>query len=206
MTKRAWIAALLALVAAAGPVLASEALINLEWRPAAQTVNVGDPVSIGLYAVCDPGATQLFRAADIVFAWDPVYLHLLGIDNTGAVPLLSSVLPANDPYNLNGPTPPPTDGDGYYRAWASLGQPLTVTAAGSLLTTFKFTALAQTPQTVLSIPVSGGSPALDSRVLGSQEAGTIVTGTLGSAAVQILPEPGALGLLLVVLAVRQRGH
>lgn len=171
--------------AGAALTLAGGARINLEWRPLEQTVGVGAPVRIGLYAVCNPGETQLFRAADVVFAWDPNCLQFLGIDNTGAVPLLSSTLPANDPYHLNGPTVPPTDGDGYYLAWAHLGNPLIITDQGSLLTTFRFTALTPTPATLVTIPPFGGNPVLNTRVFGGQEAGQIVTGSLGTASVSI---------------------
>jgi hypothetical protein len=204
MAKSVSVAVGLVLVLAGQTAQAGPVLINLEWRAAAQTVHVGDGVNIGLYAVCDPGQPQLLRAADIVFTWDPAYLHLLGIDNGGAVPLMSSVLPANDPYHLNGPTLPPADGDGYYRAWANLGASLTVTEAGSLLTTFRFTALAQTPQTALSIAVSRGNPVLNTRILGSEEAGVVVTGRLGLADVTIVPEPTALGLLSAACLLYRR--
>jgi len=205
MTKRNWIVSLAVLIVVAGPVVAGLPPINLEWRPLTQTVNVGDTVGIGLYAVCDPGQTQLFRAADVVFTWDSGYLQLLGVNNTGAVPLLSSTLPANDPYNLNGPTPPPTDGDGYYLAWAFLGQPVQVDDQGALLTTFEFLALAETPQTIVSVATSGGNPVLYSRVFGGQEAGTIVTGTLGAATVTIVPEPATVVFLLApVVWLRRR--
>ena len=200
--------ALLALIVSglfAAPALAVVVPINLEWRPLNQTAVVNDVVGIGLYAVCDPNQTQLFRAADVVFTWDPGHLQFLGINNTGAVALLASNLPANDAYGLNGATPPPTDGDGYYLAWANLGDPLIVTDAGALLTTFQFRALAQTPATLLSLAVSGGNPALATRVLGSTEGGTIVTGTLGMpASVEILPEPASLVLAGMVLVLLRR--
>lgn len=184
-----------------------EPVINLEWRPSAQTVDVGDPVMIGLYAACNPGQAQLFRAADVVFTWNPAELQFLGVDNTlpGTAPLLSSNLPVNDVHGLNGPVLPPTDGDGYYLAWAALGEPITVSDAGTLLTTFRFTALAETPSSVIGIAASGGLPLLPTRVLGTTEAGTIVTGTLGSAAVEIVPEPAtALALVLLLSLPRRR--
>jgi len=203
MTTHNWMVSLAVLLVFTGPIAADETPINLEWRPITQTVNVGDPVAIGLYAVCNPGQTQLFRAADVVFTWDPGYLQLLGVNNAGAVPLLSSTLPANDPYNLNGPNPPPTDGDGYYLAWAFLGQPVQVSDQGALLTTFEFLALAETPQTIVSVATSGGNPVLNSRVFGGQEAGTIVTGTLGSGTVTIVAEPASLVFLLAPAAWRR---
>lgn len=166
---------------------ATEPLINVEFRPAVERTAPGYTFGLGLFLATNPGETQLFRAADVVFTWDPTKLQFLGIDNTGGAPLLSSTLPANDPYGLNGPTPPPTDGDGYYRAWAQLGAPLTITPSGTLLTTFRFRALAVMEGSPVTIAVSGGSPTLFTRVLGSAEAGTIVTGTLGSSSILIRP-------------------
>jgi hypothetical protein len=166
----------------------TEPLINLEWRPMTHTVAVGQPVDVGLYAVCNPGETQLMRAADVVFTWDPTKLQFLGINNTfpGTLPALSSTLPANDPYHLNGPTIPPTDGNGYYRWWANLGQPVTITDQGSLMTTFQFIALEATDSTIVDVADSGGDPLLYTRILGSSEAGTVVTGTLGSSDIRIV--------------------
>lgn len=206
---------LLTLVMAAAASADHQPYINLEWRQAAQTVQVGDTFGIGLYAVCDPGQTQLIRAADVVFQWDPTFLQLLGVTGSGAgtAPALSSELPVNDPYGLNGSTTPPNDGDGYFRWWAALGQPVTITEMGVLLTTFRFTALATTPATLVSLAISGGDPILDTRVFGGPEAGTIVTGTFGQATVtvrepgSVIPEPTAalLGLIgLSVLGLRPR--
>ncbi len=170
-----------------GAAAAAHPVINIEYRPAVERTAPGIEFALGLYLFTNPAETQLFRAADVVFTWDPTKLQFLGIDNTGGVPLLSSTLPLNDPYGLNGPTLPPADGDGYYRAWAQLGLPLTITDAGSLFTTFHFRALAVIEGTPVAIAVSGGNPTLFTRVLGSTEAGTIVTGTLGSANILIRP-------------------
>lgn len=173
---------------------AGEELINLEWRPDALTVEVGEPVALGLWAYTNPEETQLFRALDMVFTWDPTYLRLDGLDPTGAVDLLSSGFPPNDAYGLN-ELVPPQDGDGYYRAWAHLGQPIQVSPAGILLTTLEFTALTLTDGTLVDIAVSGGSPLLETTVWGGPDANTNVTGTLGETCVQIVPEPATLTLL-----------
>jgi hypothetical protein len=179
---------------------ADEVPINLEWRPATQTVYVGDTVEIGLYAVAAYD-DQLFRALDMVFTWDPDHLELLGVDDTGAVDLLYSGLPADDPYNLN-ETVPPEDGDGYYRAWANLGEPVVVTTAGVLLTTFQFTALSPACETVVDIPPSGGDPLLETTVWGGPGANTNVTGTLGDAEIEMLCMPRFAGRRLLVASNR----
>jgi hypothetical protein len=182
---------LVAVASAAAP--ADEILINLEWRPASQTVYVGDSVDIGLYAVVDHD-TQLFRALDMVFTWEPEYLGFLGLQDTGE--LWSSGFPTSGDHGLN-ESDPPQDGDGYYRAFTHAGDPIEITTAGYLLTTFQFTALAATPETLLDIPPSGGTPPpLETTVWGGPGANTDVTGTLGDAWVETLvPEPATLTLL-----------
>jgi hypothetical protein len=151
--------------------------INLEWRPTEQTVSVGETVNIGLYAVSDDETDQLFLAIDLGFAWDPLEMQLLGLDDTGALELDCSAFLV---HVLNEETPP-QDGDGYYAAWAPLFGPTpAATPEGALVTTFQFEALSQTPGTLLemleeyTIVFDGTIPGLD------------VTGTLGSAVVTIV--------------------
>ena len=188
-------ATLVVVVGLAAPAaMADEALINLEWRPDSPMVNVGDPVALGLWAYTDPEELQLFRALDMVFTWDPAYLQLDDLDDTGAVELLSSGFPSDDLYGLN-EFVPPQDGDGYYLAWAPLGEPIEVSPDGILLTTFEFTALSPTGGTLVDIAVSGGSPSLETTVWGGPNANTNVTGTLGETWVEIIPEPATLTLL-----------
>jgi hypothetical protein len=194
---------LLAVAAAAPAAPADEILINLEWRPASQTVYVGDAVDVGLYAVVDQN-TQLFRALDMVFTWEAEYLGFLGLEDTGE--LWSSGFPTNGDHGLN-ESDPPQDGDGYYRAFAAIGAPIEITTDGFLLTTFQFTALAPTPDTLVDILPSGGTPPpLETIVWGGPGANTDVTGRLGDAWVEVLiPEPATLILLaLAALTLRRR--
>lgn len=178
--------------------------IHLEFRPAESSVRVHDPVALGLWAFTSPGETQLFRALDMVFTWEPDFLQFEGLDSTGAVPLLSSGLPEADPHGLN-EVVPPRDGDGYYKAWAPLGAPISVTSAGVLLTTFVFTALLPNAETIVSPASSGGQPLLETTVWGGPDANTIVTGTLGRARIEIIPEPlSAIMLLLGGMIVSRR--
>ena len=147
-------------ISLAAPALAN---IDLELRPLSQTVSIGDTVNVGLYAVSDDDTDQLLQAVQVIISWDPNFLQLLGNDDTGAVPLLSSGFPANDPFNVN-EVVPPQDGDGMYVAFAPFGNPTAATPQGIRLTTFQFLALADTPQTLVDILASGGNP----------EGGTIV--------------------------------
>lgn len=179
--------------------------INLEFRPAAQSVSINQPVALGLWAYTEIGETQLFRALDMVFTWESEFLRLEALNQAGAAPLLSSGFPYADPYGLN-ETVPPQDGDGYYKAWAHLGQPILVTSDGVLLTTFVFRALMQTSATRVTIAPFGGEPPLETTVWGGPEANTIVTGALGFATVEVIPEPltGALLVLGGLLTIRPR--
>jgi len=158
--------------------------INLEWRPVNQTADLGSEVAVGLYAVSDNEQTQLMAAADVIFGWDPQHLTLIGIDNTGAVPLLISILPVVDPYHLNEAIPP-ADGDGFYLAYAYLGQPVGATPQGVLLTTFVFQAIAETHDTQVRVLPSGGSPEGHTVVYDGTVPGLDVTGTLGQASVTV---------------------
>ncbi len=177
------------------PVVALGASISLEWRPAAQSVSVGDSVNIALYAVSSEPTTLYLSSIQAVFRWDPSHLTLLGRDDTGRPPLWVYGF-ITDPYGLN-ESPVPADGDGLYVATASLGHSVGVTSAGTLLTTFLFRAIAPASQTLVSILPSGGRPAGESFV--ADDDGYRVTGALGEAAVTVVPEPGTLWLIGVVL-------
>lgn len=175
---------------------AAEIEVNLEWRPADQTVNVGDTVNIGLFAVADdPDLSQSMAAMDVIIFWDAMYLQLLGIDDTGGPGWLTSGFP-NDPYGLNEAIPP-QDGDGLYTAFAQFGDPVYATPEGALVTTFQFSALAETAGAALEILESAGLPLFETIVYSGDTPNLAITGTLGSALVTIVPEPGALSLLFL---------
>jgi len=179
----ATVAAVCLLLAGSYPQPAS-ALVNLEWRPAAQVVQVGDEVRIGLYAVSDNEADQLMAAMDVIIAWDPAYMELLGVDCEGCPNWLFSGF-MTDPFGLNEAIPP-QDGDGMYTALAPLGVPIPATPAGTRVTTFRFRALAVTEATVLDILESAGSPTGYTIVYDGTIPNTDVTGTLGNAEVTIV--------------------
>ncbi|MFN0135668.1 MAG: hypothetical protein ACKVS9_06060 [Phycisphaerae bacterium] len=161
------------------------AAINLEFRKPAQSVCVGDPVRIGLYAVSSDASTPVLAAIDLVFSWDPAYLDLQGVDGTGATTLFGSFFPPSDPFGLN-EVVPPQDGDGLYIAYAPLGTPVPATPAGTLITTFVFTAIANTPgPSFVTIEPTGGTPLIATNVWSGVEPGTPVTGTLDFARVGV---------------------
>ncbi len=74
-------AVVLLVLAAARP--AAVAAVDLVLRPGAVTFDVGEPVTIALFAVSDDGADQEFSGLDVVLTWDPTRLELVGVDNDG---------------------------------------------------------------------------------------------------------------------------
>lgn len=157
--------------------------VNLEWRPASQTIQKGQTVDIGLYAVGDE-PTDTLAAMDVIFAWESGFFQLQELDNTGAVPLMVSEFPTLLDYNLN-EVIPPQDGDGLYRAKVHLGTSMVPSTDGILLTTFRFLAGAANSGATLTILPTGGDNGV-TVVFGSDVPGDDVTGTLGSATVEIL--------------------
>ncbi len=176
----------------------SQAAIHLEWRPAAQVVNVGATVNVGLYAVSDSALDQSLSAADVILDWDPFYLALTGVNDNGPYAWLSSGFPPDG--GLDGLNNTWLDGNALYLAMAQLGSPAQATPAGLLVTTFQFTALNETPATPLAIPGSMGQ-FTHSRVFDGETPGLEVQGDLGGATVTIIPEPGMLALVAAGLAV-----
>ena len=199
---------LLAAIALVAMPSTATANINLELRPAVQVATVGQTVDLGLFVVSDDLTTQFTNLVWVKFSWNTLLLQLTGLDQTGATPLLNSHFPLADPFgNINGGVSPPVNSPGFYEAQAFLGPANNVPATplGTLLTTFKFTALGLTPLTTVSI-IPGANPSEPSRVFGPVP-NSNVTGTLGSAAITIIPEPSGFALLLlgaVMSQVRRR--
>ena len=162
-------------------------VIHLELRPPFQTVDPGNTVDIGLYAVSDEGE-QGFSALNIVFAWNPTCLELLGLDHSGAVPLGWSYLPAGDPFGVN-EIVPPADGNGLYIATSpGPGMPVMTNEEGVLIVTFQFQAIESTPHTevellpYITIP---GYPICITEVYDDDIPGLNILGTISNATVEI---------------------
>ncbi len=195
-------AVILCIVAAA----TAGAEVNLEFRPVASTINIGDTAQIGLYATWDgSGLGQTASAIEVAFGWDTSYLSLLGIDGTGGAALISSGFPAAGSGGLN-EAALPADGDGFYLAFASLGSPIdTTVAGGALVTTFLFQGLNLTPGTSIDMFAAAGSPIVETRVFDGAIPNTVVTGSLSGTSITIIPSPGGLALLgISALAIRRR--
>lgn len=181
-------------------------LINLEFRPSFQSVNVGSVVNIGVYA-STAFSTRTLASYDLIFSWDPTFLQLTGVDSTGGVPMATNTFFNAAATGGINESVPPADGTGMLTGFAIPGpaNAPVATTAGILLTTLKFNALALTPSTPLTILTSAGSPTKFSMVVDGQQANLDVTGTFSNAAVQIVPAPAAgAGLLIGVLALGRR--
>lgn len=177
----------------------ADAAIGLELRPSFQVANVGDTVSFGLYAVADGGVSQNLAAVQVVLGWNPTYLQMMSNSKSGAVTLLTSAFTSPDPHGLN-ESSLPQDGNALYLGFAGLGSPVTATPAGVLLTTLRFEALAPVAFTPVDLLVSGGNPVGFTTVFDGTVPNLNVTGSLAGGGVQIVPGPGALGVLGVGLA------
>jgi hypothetical protein len=166
----------------------AHAEIDLEWRPSEPTVIVGDIVRLGLYAVSDDETDQSIAAMDVLLAWEPEFLELLGKEDNGPYEWLFSGFP--DDSGLDGLNDTWLDGDAFYSALARFGAPAFATPEGLLVTTMQFQALAETPGTELTIPEHLGEFSY-TRVYDGEIPGKDVHGELGSATIIILSEvPG----------------
>src|SRR5262249_37764671 len=138
---------------------AARAAISLDWQPNLQTVNVGNVVSVGLYAISDGSPpNQSMLSLDVILNWDPSKLQLLSLTNNSPYGWSQSQFPNDcglDGMNGNPVCPaytglPANDGNAFYRALGTSGQagtPAYATPAGLLIATFNFLAVAQTPST-----------------------------------------------------------
>jgi len=159
---------------------AAGGVVNVELRPASQSVNVGDTVEIGLFAVSADGPDQPVGFFGAVITWDAAALALIDHVDTGTFAWSSSSFPS-DPAGVNNAF---VDGDAYYQAtvWPD-GPYAMASAAGSLITTLRFTAFSSSTAStsVRVIPCVG---ATCTRVLNKHpfDAGvTDVTGAIGPA-------------------------
>lgn len=182
--KRSYLVLLVTLFA--GGLLAvapeAQALIDLEWRPACQTVDPGQPVEIGLYAVSDDLTDQSMAAMDVIINWDNEVMQLTGVNNTGPYVWAFSGFP--DDSGLDGLNNTWDNGVALYSAFAQLGVPAYATPDGLLVTTFQFSTTAQPGFNWLRILTAVGQYS-SSRVFDGTVPGLEVQGGLGRATVGV---------------------
>ncbi len=191
----------------------ASAAINLEWRPALISVPVGTSFSVGLYAVSDDASNQSMASVDAILDWSPAFVKLTGVTNNSPYAWISSNFPNDcglDGLNANPVCPSysgltANDGSAYYRSLRNFSNPAFATPGGLLVATFNFDALAETSSTMLDLPGAEGS-FTRSYVVDGFTAGLEVTGGLGSAKIEITPEPASLVLAGMCLlgVVRRR--
>ncbi len=172
---------------------------NLELRPSpVQNFSIGQEFTVGLYAVpSDPDLDTRVAAVQTILNWDPSKIRLLGLTNNGPYAWIFSAFVSDvglDNLN-NGVDSPPlgvpnNDGDAFYSALQQFPPPLGPGPAllpddGLLVTTFRFRALANTPGTDISIPLSTGAATCTAIFWGEGAPSCGITGTLGIATVQI---------------------
>jgi hypothetical protein len=112
------------------------ALINVEWRPACQSVEPGQMVEVGLYVVSDNEEDQSISAMDIILLWNPNVIELVGVVNDGPYAWLSSGF--SDDSVFDGLNETFLDGNALYTAWAQFGVPAYATPEGLHVTTLQF--------------------------------------------------------------------
>jgi hypothetical protein len=126
----------------------ARANIDLLYSPATQTVLVDTVVEIDLVVRSDDDTTQYFAALDAILGWDPTYLDLIGVDDSGAgYPFgpENHFMPDADGINDD-----LHDGDALFTALALGGEEAPVPPEGLVVTTLQFLALAETDGTVVS--------------------------------------------------------
>jgi len=167
--------------------LANSAPVNLEWRPAHQTVVVGDEVQIGLYAVSDNDVNQSIASMSAVVLWDEEFLGTVGHINNGPYLWYAAGFFMNDLGGLNDDR---SDGDIIFTGFGQFAPAdpacVPVPPDGLLITTFTFDAVAKTEAAVVGIPLRHAQVS-QTEVYDGFLPGFDVTGTLGTATVRILP-------------------
>lgn len=166
-----------------------KAEVNLQWRMKPTKLFVGDIVEVGLYAVSDSELDQSLAGIDVILSWDPNVLELTGLNNNGPYIWFASMF--LDDSKLAGLNDTWADGDALYSALphAFPSPPAIATPGGLLVTTFVFQAVSTSLSSELSIlPEFTGSQATTfTRVVTDDPVGDIITGTLGSILIEVLP-------------------
>jgi hypothetical protein len=155
---------------------AAQAPVDVALRTTACST-VGGTVRVNIHATSQSLAGSSIGAIDVLLAWNPAELELLGNDDTQAsyAWLISGFLP--DPDNINANL---HDGDGLYTALARpRAAAVAPPAQGMLVTSLLFRPLVALPLgSEVTIVPSQGTFAT-TRVLSFVTAGLVITGNLG---------------------------
>lgn len=190
-SMKAAIAAAAAFLTAAA---AARAGVDIVLVPEQTVAEVGQTVRVRIMLVADSAETELVSAAQVIIAWDPAQLHLLGNDSTGAVPLLSGGFPL-DPHGVN-EVSPPQDGSGLFLAFAPLMSAITVDQEGVLLGTMLFEGV--TPgYAAIDVPAAGGPSDTPTVIFDGGEPNLDITGTRSGTNIAVGLPPVELALDVV---------
>jgi len=136
-------------------------------------VQVGDVVEIELYAVSDSTDDQPFSTVEAIIRWDPTVLELLlpaPASCSGTPFFICGFLPNPDSLNEGGGSPnlPDNDGDALHTSLSSpnpAARPEATPPPGLLVTTFRFTALAPSADSMVFLDPSVPGGISQTRVL-----------------------------------------
>ena len=177
---------------------AGAAAVDLELRAVSPPVVAGDTVRVALIARSDDGTSQPFAGLDVLLAWDPAVLALVGTDEVGAFEWSLSYFPNDgslDGLNADcSPTEfcesysglPFNDGLAAYQAVMLFADVVPVaTSDGVVVTTFVFDVLEPAALTQVASQPEAGLFSF-SRVVAFVEGGFVeVTGALRSSLLSV---------------------
>jgi hypothetical protein len=186
------LSALLPFGLSASGALGSVSLVLVE---SADSVPVGRYVDVDLYAVSDVGTE--FVAMDVVLTWDSTALEMVDVIDSGPHEwdFLFGFVPDGELDGLNDSL---LDGDALFQALSF--SRATATADGLLVATFRFSAIAESPLAECSID-EGLDLFSPTRVYAW--GGSLVTGSLSSASVEVASLASLSAYELVVAAGRE---
>ena len=129
---RAWTAAIVLAVAGA-----AYGRIDLRLTGAAESCATST-LRVALYALSDNSQNQSISAMDVVLAWDPAVLQLVGLDTAVNYPYVWLFSGFSNDHALDGLNDTWNDGNALYTALAQLGTPAWAPPGGLLVAQFVF--------------------------------------------------------------------
>jgi hypothetical protein len=163
------------------PLSAAHGAVHLTLMERQDPVRVGHVLTVDILMMNDLATSQDVATLDVVLAWDPNELQLLGVGADGAPWLTSGFL--NDPDGLNDTF---TDGDAFFNAIASPSAPVVIPAQATILArSLEFEALRPTALSEIAILAQAGQFA-ETRVFEPEPPQSNVLGSFSSTQVEIV--------------------
>ncbi len=159
------------------------ALVNLDWRPASQTVPLGGTATLSLYARATGPGNELISSVDAIIVSDPAFLRLERLNRANApYHWLTDGFFTPSPDGINNSL---TDGAMLYTALARPGMPPLIDTQGLLVMTFEFTAVGGPATAAVTTPLTYG-PTAQTHVYDALQANHDIRGAGSSATVHIV--------------------